>query len=115
LAIGFENVRRGELGSIVILVHHDSGSNLPKITQTLRNLGMRFGPRNRRKEQTGQNRDDRDHDQQFDEGESFWSSKAVRPGLHWVVVRIRVPASHVPNDAEVLFHSALSFWDIAAR
>ena len=76
----FDNVGRREFAAIVVSIKHDADSNLPKIAQALRNLGVLFGPRKRRKEKTYQYGDDRDNDQKFDKRES----SVV--GLHWIVL-----------------------------
>jgi hypothetical protein len=81
-------VRRREFVAIVVSIEHDADSNLPKIAQALRNLGVLFGPRKRRKEKTYQYGDDRDNDQQFDKSES---SVAV---LHWIVLCFAVARGH---------------------
>jgi len=79
-AIGFDNVRRRKFAAIVIAIKHDSDSNLPKITQALRNLGVLFGPRKHRKEKTCQYGDDRDNDQKLDKGESSVVD------FHWIIL-----------------------------
>src|SRR6185369_12100925 len=87
-AIGFDNVGRREFAAIVVSIKHDADSNLPKIAQALRNLGVLFGPRKRRKEKTHQYGDYRYYDQQFNKSES---SVAV---LHWIDLCFAVPRGH---------------------
>jgi len=86
-AIWFDNVRWRKFNAIVIGIKHEPDSNLPKITEALRDLRLLFGPRKRRKEKTRQYGDDRDDDQKFDEGETSWNSIV---DLHLIVLGFAV-------------------------
>ncbi len=56
----------------VVQVHLDRRSDLLDVAQVLSLLGGRLGLSKDREEDSGQNRDDGDHDQQFNEGECFF-------------------------------------------
>jgi hypothetical protein len=64
------DVLRREDGVVVVFgVEHPCEHNLLLIVQADRARGFEFGPVQRRQEHPGQDGDDRDHDEQFDQGE----------------------------------------------
>ena len=92
---------------MVFGVKHDADSNLPKIAQAMRKLGMFFGPRKHREEKTYQYGDDRDNDQKFDEGESSSDGGAAH-------FRSEPQQRKCQTAHWLVFHSAFSF-EIVAR
>src|SRR5437870_846542 len=56
---------------VVIRVHEECKAHLPEVVQAACLLAILLRAGQRRQEHTGENRDDSDHDQQFDQGEGW--------------------------------------------
>ena len=63
-------LEEGEMVFVVALVHHEGGGHLLHVGRAGNGAGFRAGLRQRGQQHGGQDRDDRDHDQQFNQCKS---------------------------------------------